>query len=121
MGVRDGCALGSCSVTQYVFMSHRIKMAKPDGPVIICQQGAGGPQREADEFEILYRGQPIGRAVFDQGGLKVCDTHAVRAWVEFEDDVDIRPVVHAAPVKRKLKLRSENIIDRLTVRPGRRK
>jgi hypothetical protein len=94
-------------MTQFIFMNHRIKQAEPAGPVIVCQQGAGGPQREANEFEILYRGQPIGRAVFEPCGLAACETHAVRAWVEFEDDVDVRQVVHAARKKPNRKVKTK--------------
>ena len=90
-------------MTQYVFMNHRIREVSPSGPVIQVLQD--GEAREANEFEVLYRGQPIGRVVFDQRGLKACDTHAVRAWVEFADDVDVRAVAVAAPKKPKRKVR----------------
>jgi hypothetical protein len=74
-------------------MNHRIRDPKTKGPVIVAQQPDG--TREANEFEIIFRGQPIGRVKFDRAGLPACETHDVRAWVEFEDDVDLVAVATA--------------------------
>lgn len=88
---------------KYVYMNHRIRDAKPKGPVIVVQ----GPKdtREGDDFEIRYYGQPLGRIRFSQNGLTACDTHEVRAWVELHDDVDVVAVVEAVAKKPRKKVK----------------
>lgn len=89
---------------KYVYMNHRIRDPKTTGPVIVVQAPEG--TREANEFEILVFGQPIGRVKFDPKGLKVCETHDVRAWVEFTDDVNLVAVAKAAPKKPNKKVKT---------------
>jgi hypothetical protein len=91
---------------QYVYMNERIQMQKPDGAVIVIQRGHH-TQETSDVYEIRMFGQPIGRIVFDPKGLKACSTHKVRAWVEFDDDVeliDIRPVAVEKKPRKKVKV-----------------
>lgn len=93
---------------KYVFMNHRIRDEKPAGPVIVVQEqltSDGPSQREADEFEITYHGQPLGRIKFSPKGLVACDTHHVRAWVELEDDVDVVAVAKASEKKARRKVK----------------
>jgi hypothetical protein len=91
---------------KYVYMNERIREPKPNKPVIVVMNvGANVPDsergtvREANEFEIVAFGQPIGRVKFSPKGLAACTTHEVRAWVEFEDDVELRVVAKASAKK----------------------
>lgn len=84
---------------QYLFMNHRIREKVVSGPVIICQND-DGEQRESNCFEIVAFGQPIGRIVFKSEGLKQCDTHEVRAWVELDDDIELVDVTAKAKAKK---------------------
>ena len=90
-------------MTKYVYMNHRIRDPKTKGPVIVLQTEGG--VREANEFEIQFRGQPIGRVKFSPKGLAACETHEVRAWVEFEDDVDFVVVAKAKAKKPNRKIK----------------
>lgn len=92
-------------MTHYLFMNHRIKENPPSGPVIMCLSPEG--LRESNEFEIFYRGQPIGRVKFDRDGLDKCETHHVKAWVELEDDVEVLMVARAAAKKPKRKVKAK--------------
>jgi hypothetical protein len=74
---------------KYVYMNHRIKMKKPDGPVIVVHSET--EKVEANAFEIIVGGKTIGVVDYDPRGLKACRTHEVRAWVNFSDDVELRP------------------------------
>lgn len=70
-------------------MNHRIRMKKPDGPVIVAH---GETETvEANAFEIIINGQTIGVVDYDPRGLKACRTHDVKAWVSFSNDVELRP------------------------------
>lgn len=91
---------------QYVFMNHRIRMKKPDGPVIVCLDGKSGGSLESNNFVLRIGGVEIGRVVFDPKGLDACTTHQVTAWVELNDDVDVwfkdfDKVVRKAAVEKK--------------------
>jgi hypothetical protein len=88
---------------KYVYMNHRIRDPKTKGPVIVVQ--APDETREANEFEIIFRGQPIGRVKFDAHGLAACETHDVRAWVEFEDDVELHVIAKATAKKPRKKVK----------------
>lgn len=94
---------------KFIYMNHRIRDPKTKGPVIVVQESTGMPGsfrvREANEFEIQYRGQPIGRVVFSPDGLPVCDTHEVRAWVELFADVDVVAVSKASAKKPNTKVK----------------
>jgi hypothetical protein len=74
-------------MTQYIYMNHRIRERKPSGPVIVAQDDLyGSPRvREADEFDLWFHGEHIGRVVFEPAGLDACETHDVKAWVELDD------------------------------------
>jgi hypothetical protein len=79
-------------VTQYVFMNEQIRLARPKRPVIVCQDRTGH-QVEANLFEIVVDGKVVGRVKYADGHfLGVVETHDVKAWVEFEDGVTVRPV-----------------------------
>lgn len=86
-------------MTQYMFMNHRIKMKKPDGPVIVAQDDfLGEPrQREANRFDLWHHGEKIGSVVFTGELLAACDTHEVRAWIELDDHVFVTAPDEAAP------------------------
>ena len=84
-------------MTQYIYINHRVKQKNPRKPVIVCQS-ADGTIREANEFQIRVGGKVIGHVVYDRDGLPECDTHDVKAWVEFYGDcVDIVPEAVVAP------------------------
>lgn len=90
-------------MTQYVYMNHRIREKKPKGPVIVVQDDFrpdGANVMEANEFDIWFHGEKIGRVVYNPKGLAVCDTHEVKAWVEFDDLVIVAdPKKYAKPEK----------------------
>jgi hypothetical protein len=69
-------------------MNHRIRMKKPDGPVIVCQED--DMLTEANLFEISVGGMIVGHVVFEPEGLGECETHDVKAWVEFNNQVQVR-------------------------------
>ena len=75
---------------KYVYMNHRIRMKKPDGPVIVVH----GEEEtvEANAFEIIINGETIGVVDYDPRGLHACKTHDVKAWVTFGNWVELRPV-----------------------------
>jgi hypothetical protein len=84
---------------QYLFMNERIRDYEPDGPVVVAMDDLVGGEmrtREADEFELWVHGIKIGRVVYDAKTLKVCETHAVKAWVELDDLVIVRRAADAA-------------------------
>lgn len=91
-------------MTHFIFMNHRIREPNPSGPVIVVQ--TDGEQREANEFELRFRGQPIGRVKFTREGLSVVETHSVHAWVELDDDVEVVAVAKAARKKSNRKVRT---------------
>lgn len=70
-----------------IFMNECVRQKKPERPVIVFQED--GAQREANEFELWFCGQRIGRVVYDAKLLQACDTHEVKAWVELDDDVEV--------------------------------
>jgi hypothetical protein len=74
----------------YVYMNHRIKQKKPDGPVIVSQDEQ--TIVEANSFEITVGDQVIGYVVFDEKGLPACETHDVKAWLELNNSVVLRPI-----------------------------
>jgi hypothetical protein len=78
-------------MTQYVFMNEEIKKTKPKRPVIVNQTWDGN-QRESNAFAIHYHGKYIGLVRFEPEMLKACETHDVKAWVEFLDEVELVPV-----------------------------
>lgn len=84
-------------MTQFVFMNERIRQKAPRKPVIVCQ-AKDGTKREANEFALTYKGCVIGRVVYDRKGLPECDTHEVKAWVEFYSD-DVAVVDDREPSK----------------------
>jgi hypothetical protein len=86
-------------MTQYIYMNERVRDPKTKGPVIVVQDDIHSScnVRESNEFEIRFHGQSIGRVKFDPKGLAACATHEVRAWVEFDDDVEVVNVAKAAP------------------------
>lgn len=101
---------------KYIYMNHRIKQKNPRKPVIVCQQVEGGGLdgiEEANEFEIRVNGAFIGRVKFSKGGLDVCETHAVKAWIEFVDAVDVRPAGQPArkPASAKLPNKQVDMFD----------
>lgn len=85
-------------------MNHRIRQNPPGGPVVVCQ--APEDTREANEFEIFFRGEPIGRVKFDPAGLAACETHDVKAWIELEDDVEVLVAARAKAKRPKRKIES---------------
>lgn len=96
---------------KYVYMNHRIKQKNPRKPVIVCQ--GDDATREANEF-LFYSdtGEYLGRVVFDRKGLKSCETHEVKAWVELESNVQVivpgeivrhMPVAYAKEPNKKVK------------------
>jgi len=76
-------------MTQYLYMNHRIKQAKPRGPVIVLQRENPVQKIESNCFVLMVGGRAIGRVVFEAGGLSACDTHEVKAWVELDDEVAV--------------------------------
>jgi hypothetical protein len=76
---------------KYVYMNHRIRMKKPDGPIIVVQED--DQTVEADMFEIMVGGHIIGYVAYDPKGLDACETHDVKAWVGFSNEVELRPVI----------------------------
>ena len=77
-------------MTQYVYMNEQIMEAKPSRPVIVVQKHPAGdlpPVREANLFDIWHNGVWIGAIKFNPKMLDVCETHDVKAWVEFTNDV----------------------------------
>ena len=76
---------------QYVYMNEQIRKEKPSRPVIVAQDDILGHTqvREANEFELWYKGQKIGRVKYDSAMLAACETHEVKAWVELDDLVQI--------------------------------
>jgi hypothetical protein len=78
-------------MTQYVFMNEEIRKANPKRPVIVNQTWDGN-QRESNAFEIWVGGKYVGLVQFDPETLKECTTHSVKAWVEFLDEVELKPV-----------------------------
>jgi hypothetical protein len=76
---------------KYCYMNHRIRMKKPDGPVIVVQ--GEDSTTEANEFQIWVGGKLVGHVAYNPRGLVACDTHDVKAWVEFDETVELRPVV----------------------------
>lgn len=78
-------------MTQYLFMNEEIRKAKPKRPVIVNQLWDGS-QRESNAFEIRVGGKYIGLVQFDPKLLSACETHEVKAWVEFLDEVELVPV-----------------------------
>lgn len=102
-------------------MNEQVRSKKPERPVIVCQDGADGEQRESNNFLLMFRGQPIGRVTFDRNGLAEVESHEVVVWVELEDDVDVVDADAPAVVAPKKPRRALNIIDSLTRLPGRRK
>jgi hypothetical protein len=68
-----------------VYMNEQIRKAKP---VIVVQDE--DLLTEANVFEISVGGQIIGFVVFDAEGCEHVDTHDVKAWVEFNDNVELR-------------------------------
>lgn len=75
---------------KYVYMNHRIREKKPSGPVIVVQEEC--ITMTGNCFEINVGGMVIGHVVFDPDGLDQCETHDVRAWVEFNERANIRPI-----------------------------
>jgi hypothetical protein len=75
---------------RYIYMNHRIRQAKPNGPVIVVQDERGH-QTEANGFDLHFDGFKIGRVVYDPAGLPACETHEVKAWVELVGNVEITP------------------------------
>lgn len=75
---------------KHVYMNHRIKQKKPDGPVIVCQGELATV--EANRFEITVGNEIIGYVEFNPSGLEECSTHEVKAWVEFSEAVTLRPI-----------------------------
>lgn len=67
-----------------IFMSHRIKDKRPDGPVIVVQ--SDGKQVHADKV-LIYdnNGDVLGQVVFDMKPNAKIKTHEVRAWIEVFD------------------------------------
>lgn len=75
---------------QYVYMNERIRQKRPQKPVIVVLKvDADGhtESREANRFAIKVDGRVIGHVVYEPHGLDACETHEVKAWVEFNDDV----------------------------------
>lgn len=85
-------------MTQYVFMNHHIREPVPEGPVVVCQHE--GVQRESNDFELRFRGIPIGRVRFTRKGLPECETHTVHAWIELDDDIEVVDVTPKAKAKK---------------------
>lgn len=75
---------------QFIFMNHKIRQVKPDGPVIVCQD-AHGKQREANRFALVVNGQTIGWVEYVPTGLEAVESHDVKAWVELFDFVEVHP------------------------------
>ena len=75
---------------KYAYMNHRIRMKKPDGPVIVVQEET--ETVEANRFEIIVGGQIVGHVLYDPKGLDACETHEVKAWLEFSEAVTLRPI-----------------------------
>jgi hypothetical protein len=75
---------------KYVYMNHRIKQKKPDGPAIVCQGKMDTV--ESNRFELIVNDEIIGYVEFHPAGLAECATHDVKAWVEFADFVTVRPI-----------------------------
>ena len=76
---------------KYVYMNHRIREKKPSGPVIVCQTERDDVSlsEEGNAFAIYYKGERLGSVIFEPKGLPQCETHDVKAWVEFHDAVDV--------------------------------
>lgn len=72
---------------KFVFMNHRIRQPRPSGPVIVCQSNVG--TEEANHFDLMLNGVKIGSVRYSGRGLKACETHHVRAWVELDDSVTV--------------------------------
>lgn len=75
---------------KYVFMNEHIRKPRPTKPVIRVQDET--LTTEANTVEISVGGVLIGYVVFDPNGLPECDSHHVKAWVEFHDKVELRPI-----------------------------
>jgi hypothetical protein len=75
---------------KFIYMNEEIRKAKPKRPVIVCQEWDGS-QRESNAFAISINGRHLGYVRFNPEGLEHCETHEVKAWVEFEDEVDVKP------------------------------
>lgn len=82
-------------------MNHRVRQKRPTKPVIVLQRTVQ-PHRdapketqitEANHFEIVVGNRVIGHVVYERKGLPACGTHDAKAWIEFEDDVQIREPV----------------------------
>jgi hypothetical protein len=73
---------------KFIYMNHRIKKPRPDGPVIVCQEPT--LTREANAFALVVDGRRIGSVRFRPVGLAACPTHDVKAWVELEDFVQVQ-------------------------------
>lgn len=66
-------------MTTHIFMNHRIRQAKPDGPVIVAQTGK--KVREGNRVDIMHAGVVVASVIYDPKG-NPSKTHAVKAWIE---------------------------------------
>lgn len=73
-----------------IYMNEQIRNAKPKGPVIdvIEKQGSMKRVTQTNEAALFVDGQYIGRVVYDPAN-NPSDTHCVKAWVEFNDSVEV--------------------------------
>ena len=73
---------------RYIFMNHRIRDKKPDGPVIVTQSdGRTKTQVHANQVAIKDNaGNILARVVFEDVPNRHIKTHEVRAWIEVYDD-----------------------------------
>lgn len=73
---------------RYVYMNHRIRAAKPRGPVIAVQTGK--QLRNTNRAQLVVGGVVVGEVRFEPAGLKAAPQHHVRAFVELEACVEVR-------------------------------
>lgn len=88
-------------MTQFIYMNERIREKSPRKPVIVAQDDLYGTARvrEANAFDLWHHGEKIGRVVFDPKGLAACETHDVKAWIEFDDLVTVARKEDRKPAK----------------------
>ena len=74
----------------YIYMNEKIRMQKPDGPVIRVQEGKGGKCVDTNEARLFVGRKCVGRVVYDPA-KNPSTTHEVKAWVEFSAHVKVVP------------------------------